>query len=161
MAKPKKKKDSISSPVATGGAGTFFEQHVGAYLLTLLLVRGIPPILLDCYVAEVSLQNERLGFHTDDFLVIGKSTNGAERKLLGQVKKSFKVSAADKDCREAITDCWMDFVGTQFSQTTDRFAIVTLRGSTTLLEHFGGLLECARTSNDAQEFHERLTKTLR
>jgi hypothetical protein len=38
----------ISSPDATGGAGTFFEQHVNAAFLTLLLVRGIPPILTDC-----------------------------------------------------------------------------------------------------------------
>lgn len=34
----------ISSPSSTGGAGTFFEQHVGAYWLAQLLVRGIPPI---------------------------------------------------------------------------------------------------------------------
>jgi hypothetical protein len=31
---------SVSSPAATGGAGTFFEQHVDAYWLALLLVRG-------------------------------------------------------------------------------------------------------------------------
>ena len=35
----------VSSPTSTGGAGTFFEQHVDAYWLAQLLVRGIPPIL--------------------------------------------------------------------------------------------------------------------
>ena len=34
----------ISSPASTGSAGTYFEQHVDAYWLALLLVRGIPPI---------------------------------------------------------------------------------------------------------------------
>ena len=126
-------------------------------MLALLLVRGIPPILLDCYVSEVSLQNERLGFHTDDFLVVGTRIDGTQRKLLGQVKRSFSVSASDPDCKGAITDCWLDFAGTKFSAATDRCAIVTLRGSNVLLEHFEGLLECARTANDAAEFETRLS----
>lgn len=50
----------ISSPASTGGAGTSFEQHVGAYWLAQLLVRGIPPILIDT-VSEVTFQTERLG----------------------------------------------------------------------------------------------------
>ena len=33
----------VSSPAATGGAGTTFEQHVGAYWLVQLLVGAIPP----------------------------------------------------------------------------------------------------------------------
>ena len=49
---------AVSSPAATGGAGTYFEQNVGAYWLSLLLVRGIPPILTDCVVVEVSLRSE-------------------------------------------------------------------------------------------------------
>ena len=35
----------ISSPASTVGAGTFFEQHVDAYWLAQLLVRGIGPTL--------------------------------------------------------------------------------------------------------------------
>lgn len=113
--------------------------------------------MLDCYVSEVSLQNERLGFETDDFLVLGARTDGSHRKLLGQVKRSFTVSSSDPDCKGAITDCWLDFGDSKFSPATDRFAIVTLRGSNVLLEHFEGLLECARTANDASEFAARLS----
>jgi hypothetical protein len=47
---------SVSSPIATGGGGNFFEQHVDALFLALLLVRGIPPIMLDCQIEEVHLQ---------------------------------------------------------------------------------------------------------
>jgi hypothetical protein len=46
----------VSSPAATGGAGTTFEQHVGRYWLAQLLVRGIPPVLINTTVIEVSAQ---------------------------------------------------------------------------------------------------------
>ena len=73
-----------SSPAATGGAGTFFEQHVAAYWLAQLLVRATPPILVDCAVAEVHLQTEHLGWHTDDFLVVGHRGDGGRRLLAGR-----------------------------------------------------------------------------
>src|SRR4051794_13595179 len=90
----------VSSPASTGGAGNYFEQHVGAYWLAHLLVRGIPPILPDCAVVEVHLQTEHLGWHTDDFLIIGQNGSGDHRKLVGQVKRTFTVSAADDECRQ-------------------------------------------------------------
>jgi hypothetical protein len=135
-----------------------FEQHVGAHWLALLLVRGIPPILHSCTVAEVHFQTERLGWNTDDFLVSGKTGSGAPRKLLGQVKRSFTVSAADEECRKTVRDCWKDFRNSQqFSPATDRLAIVTLRGTNALLEHFAGLLNCARAAQDPTDFERRMT----
>src|SRR5690349_18467709 len=95
----------VSSPAATGGAGNLYEQHVSAYWLALLLVRGMAPILRDCTVTGVHFQTERLGYHNDDFLVIGEETSGTERRLLGQVKRSFVVSASDEDCKKTIRDC--------------------------------------------------------
>jgi hypothetical protein len=147
----------ISSPASTGGAGTFFEQHVGAYWLAQLLVRGIPPILIDTVVTEVHFQTERLGWRTDDFLIICARTEGSARKLAGQVKRNFTVSASDDECRKAIGDSWRDFKSnTNFSPLDDRFVLVTLRGSNTLLEHFVGLLDCARAARDGTEFEQRL-----
>jgi len=148
----------VSSPASTGGAGTFFEQHVAAYWLAQLLVRAIPPILLDCSVAEVHLQTERLGWHTDDFLIVGQTSSGKRRKLAGQVKQTFTVSAADAECRKALQDFWKDFRNPElFCPDTDRFALVTQRGTNTLLEHFSGLLDCARASRDVSDFEGRLT----
>ena len=89
----------ISSPASTGAAGPFFEQHVDAYWLVQLLVRAIPPILPDCSVMEVCLQTERLGWETDDFLVVGERGAGRRRSLVGQVKRTFSVSSADKECK--------------------------------------------------------------
>ena len=150
--------DRVSSSAATGGAGTFFEQHVDAYWLALLLVRGIPPILHDCTLEEVNLQTEHLGWHTDDFLIVGENGSGQRRKLAGQVKRTFTVSANDDECKKAMQDFWKDFKNPQqFSQASDRFVLVTLRGTNTLLEHFSGLLDCARASRDEAEFERRLS----
>ncbi|WP_434047590.1 MULTISPECIES: nSTAND1 domain-containing NTPase [Sorangium] len=147
----------VSSPAATGGAGTFFEQHVNAYWLVQLLVRAIPPILHNCSVSEVHLQTENIGWHTDDFLIVGESGPGQQRKLAGQVKRTFTVSATDDECKKAFQDFWADFTGAgHFNPATDRFALVTLRGTNTLLEHFAGLLGAARAAPDAAEFERRL-----
>ena len=145
----------VSSPASTGGAGTTFEQHVGAYWLAQLLVGAIPPIAIDTTVAEVSFQTERLGWHTDDFLVVC-TFGGVSRNLPGQVKRSFTVSASDQECVQAVTDFWKDFNASHFSKDHDRLALVTLRGTNTLLEHFVGLLDCARAARGGVEFEQRL-----
>jgi len=147
----------VSSPASTGGAGTFFEQYVDAYWLVHLLVRGIPPILHDCAVVEVHLQTEWLGWHTDDFLVVGQNGSGDRRKLAGQVKRTLTISATDDECKKAVRDFWKDFKNPQqFTMAADRFALVTLRGTNNLLEHFSGLLDCSRAARDEAEFEQRL-----
>lgn len=145
----------VSSPAATGGAGTIFEQHVGAYWLAQLLVGAIPPILIDSTVTEVAFQTERLGWNTDDLVVVCK-TGDTERKLAAQVRRSFTVSAGDKECVQAVGDFWKDFTGPKFSRDKDRLALITLRGTKTLLEHFVGLLDCARAARDGADFEQRL-----
>ena len=147
----------VSSSASTGGAGTFFEQHVGAYWLAQLLVRGIPPILHDCIVMEVSLQTSHIGWKTDDFLIIGESGSGGQRKLAGQVKRTFTVSAMDEDCSKTVQAFWQDFRNADlFSSSSDRLALVTLRGTNVLLEHFSGLLDCSRAARNGTEFEHRL-----
>lgn len=147
----------ISSPASTGGAGTFFEQHVAVYWLAQLLVRGIPPILIQTSVAEVHFQTELLGWHTDDFLIVCEGPDAANRKLAGEVKRSFTVSATDEKCKQTIQNFWRDFKNSdQFSPEHDRLVLVTRRGTNTLLEHFVGLLDCARAARDGAEFAHRL-----
>jgi hypothetical protein len=150
---------TVSSPASTGGAGNVFEQAVGGYLLSQLLVGAIPPVLVDCSVVEIAFQTEYRGWKTDDFLLVGRTASGQERKLAGQVKRRFTVSSVDADFRNAILDFWSDLQNENlFSIERDRFAFVVQRGSNTLLQHFGGLLDCARASVDAADFDARLTK---
>ncbi len=148
----------VSSPISTGGDGVFFENHVATYWLAQLLVRSIPPILTDTGVIEVDLQTEHLGFNTDDFLVVCARAGAANARLVGQVKRSFTVSAADDECKKAIGDFWKDFKKADpFNPQHDRLVLVTLRGTNTLLENFVGLLDCARGAADGDEFQRRLS----
>jgi hypothetical protein len=148
----------VSSPTSTGGEGVFFEQHVAAYWLVQLLVRSIPPILTDRGVTEVHFQTEHLGFNTDDFLIVCARAGAPAARLVGQVKRSFTISAADEECRKAIGDFWKDFKKADpFNPRHDRLVLVTLRGTNTLLENFVGLLDCARGAADGEEFQRRLS----
>lgn len=136
----------------------FFEQHVAVYWLAQLLVRSIPPILIDTGVTEVHFQTEHLGFNTDDFLVVCARAGAANARLVGQVKRSFTISAADDECKKAIGDFWKDFKKADpFDPQHDRIVLVTLRGTNTLLETFVGLLDCARGAADGEAFQRRLS----
>jgi len=146
----------VSSPAATGGAGTVFEQHVDAYWLAQLLVGAIPPILLDGAVAEVAVQTEHLGWRTDDFLITCEAGDVTVGRLAGQAKRTFTVSATDDDCKNTVSDFWADFNATHFSRDTDRFILVVQRGNDTLLRHLGGLLDGARAARDGADFERRL-----
>jgi hypothetical protein len=75
---------------------------------------------------EVHLQTEHLGWHTDDFLVVGQTGAGDRRKLVGQVKRTFTVSATDDECKKAIGDFGADVKHiAQLDPSVDRFALVT------------------------------------
>ncbi len=103
------------------------------------------------------MQTRHLGWHTDDSLICCQDSSGQRRKLASQVKRTFTVSANDSECKKAIQDFWQDFSNPQhFSPDSDRFALVTQLGTTTLLQHFTSLLNCARASGDAADFEHRL-----
>jgi hypothetical protein len=131
---------------------------VNAYWLAQLLLRWIPPVLIGTNVIEVSFQTEHLGWKTDDFLITCEGAGGGRRRLAGQVKRTFSVSAADEECVKAMLDFWRDFQSPQvFSRDTDRLVLVVQRGTESLLGHFGLLLDCARASRDAADFSHRLS----
>jgi len=148
---------SVASPVSTGGGGDQFEQHVAAMALGLLLVRGMPPVLTDTSVVEVHLQTRHQGWCTDDLLVIGERSDGSRRRLALQVKRSFRVSTGDDNCRTTILGMWDDFLADRFDESQDQLAVATLHGTSVLLRDFRALLECARASVDAEDFGQRLS----
>jgi tRNA A37 threonylcarbamoyladenosine biosynthesis protein TsaE len=151
-----KTQNRISSPEATGGAGPTFEQKVGVYWLVQLLVGCIPPIFVDSVVERVAFQTEHLGWNTDDLLITCANGAGHTKQLAAQVKRTFTVSASDEECEKAILDFWKDFNIPNNFTLHDRFLLITQRGTNTLLDHFSGLLDCARSAQDAEDFEHRL-----
>jgi conflict system STAND superfamily ATPase len=150
----------VTSPIATGGGGERFEQHLDAFALALLLARSISPIITDATVCEVHFQTRRLGWRTDDLLIVGEVQPGVSRKLAIQAKRDFTIAAADEDCIETIRGMWDDFIDAdRFNPDVDRFAVATLHGTSTLLASFTSLLDCARASIDSEDFQRRLKLT--
>ncbi len=148
---------NVPSPIATGGAGPTFEQHIGAMFLGLLLIRGVPAIFRDWQVDEVSFQTRHLGWETDDLLVCCSTETGQKRQLAIQVKRNFTVGPSSADCVQTFRRFWKDFNSSKlFNPGLDVFALVTLPGSKTLMKGLGSLLECARNSSDSGDFHHRL-----
>lgn len=152
----RKRDPSTTNPVSTGGGGTFFEQHVDALFLALLLVRAPLPILKDCQAEEVHLQAGHLGWKTDDVLVVAIRPDGLRRRLVAQVKRQFTISEMNEACKKAFGDFWADFSSSDFDPDNDRLALVTLRGTNLLLDGFNSLLDCARASTSAEDFTRRL-----
>lgn len=149
--------DPIPSPIATGGGGEHFEQHVDAFALGLLLVGVSPPVLTNTSVVEVHLQTRHFGWRTDDLLLVGETGAGVRRKLVAQVKRTFTVSDANNECRETFQGMWDDFCsGDRFDVSVDRLAVITLHGTSTLLQSFNSLLQCAQATTNAVDFHRRL-----
>ena len=147
---------NISSSLATGGAGTNFEQHVGAMFLVFLLIRGIPPIFRNCQVEKVSFQTQHLGWETDDLLATCSTDTGEKRQLAIQAKRSFTVGASSANCRQTFQRFWKDFKAVErFDPDKDALVLATLRSSSAL-DGLGSLLECARNSSDVEDFAHRL-----
>ncbi len=130
---------------------------MGVYWLAQLLVGCIPPIFVDSVVERVAFQAEHLGWNTDDLLISCANGTGYTKHLAAQVKRTFTVSASDEECEKAILDFWKDFNNPNSFTSHDRFLLITQRGTNTLLDHFAGLLDCARSSQNAEDFERRLT----
>lgn len=157
MAKGQGADEIVASPVATGGGGALFEQHMGAVSLALLLTRAVPPILIDTLLDGVFFQTRRLGWQTDDLLLTGTRGQGTKRRLAIQVKLSFTVSASDEECQKTIAGFWEDFQNVElFNADQDALGLVVSQGTNALLGHFGALLDSAKTARNANEFVERV-----
>ena len=149
-----------SSPLATGGAGTFFEQRVDAAFLTYLLIGGVPPFLKDCQVKKIHLQAGHLDWRTDDLLVVGSRADGSERQAAIQVKYSFTLTASNGDCSATFTKAWQDFnnVGL-FVQGRDVLALITGPAPAKQFKALRTLLDCARASESGEDLFRRLKQS--
>ena len=148
---------TVPSPRATGGAGATFEQHVGAWFLALLLLRGVPVIFRRCLVTEVSFQTRHLGWQTDDILVTCDVGEQERCQLPVQVKLKLTISASNDECVQTFRGFWRDFKAAErFNSCLDALVLVVQRGTDAIMDGLGGLLDCARNSRDGADFVHRL-----
>lgn len=149
---------TVASVISTGGGGGVFEQNVGAAFLSLLLTRSFLPIYSDSVPERVHFQAKRLGWNVVDLVVECKSISGVDHKLCAQIKRTFVVSATDKECVKTFSAAWADFKGASFQKNFDALALVVHLGTNRLLGDFGWLLtQARRASGSLADFQNRLS----
>ncbi|WP_224994412.1 AAA family ATPase [Cesiribacter sp. SM1] len=107
-----------------GGGGTNFEQSVQSAFLTTLAIRGNAPCLTANEIIEVSFQNTKHGYQTDDLLIVAQSSLGKHRLLL-QIKHDISFTKGSTIFKEVIAAFWADFNNTAiFDRSKDKLIVV-------------------------------------
>lgn len=135
-----------------GGGGTNFEQAVQTAFLTTLIIRGNAPCLPANEIIEVSFQNTRKGFETDDLLVVAKSALGAH-KLLMQIKHDISFTLGNETFKEVVQAFWKDFNNaTVFDSTKDKLIVVKNGMTKDERNHLKSLFNWANTHATETDF---------
>ncbi len=141
-----------------GGGGTNFEQAVQTAFLTTLVIRGNAPCLPNNEIIEVSFQNTRKGFETDDFLVVAKSTMG-NHKLLIQVKHDISFTLGNDKFKEVMQAFWKDFNNVAvFDRTKDKLIVVKNGMSKDERNHLKSLFNWANTHATEIDFLDEVNR---
>jgi flagellar biosynthesis regulator FlaF len=141
-----------------GGGGTNFEQSIQTAFLTGLVIAGSAPCLPTNEIIEVSFQNTRRGYETDDLLVITKSGLG-EHKLLMQIKHDVSFTENDETFKEVLQAFWKDYNdNTIFDKTKDKLIIV--KGGLTRHErnHFKSIFNWANSHATEVDFINEINR---
>jgi len=139
------------SPFSTGHGGASFEILVATHYVVSMLADEIP-VGARGPVQSVGFQQRNRGFPVDDIVV--RTTGGT---LALQVKHRITFSD-NENFREVITGCWKHFESSTFNRSRDRIAIAISSSSNInkVRTHLYDFLEWARTSENADSFHEKV-----
>lgn len=148
----------LASPFSTGGGGGFFEAHVQAAFVTLMITGGYTPCFPFRSIIEVKLQGKIDGYATDDLIVTTEDPASKERrKLLGQVKHSITITKGDKLLPDVLLAAWIDFNNpAKFTQGKDALALITGALNATDQRNVSWLLEKARNTSSVEEFYQHV-----
>jgi hypothetical protein len=147
----------VASAQATGDAGGTYERHVGAACLATLLTGGMSLLVPDAELSTVFFQTRRLGWETDDLLLIGSTQAGQQRRVALQIKSTFYWRKSDEDCVQTIVCAWNDFRNTGlFDPQFDRIGIIVGQTNQKFSKGVRCLVDMARAARDAQDFNGRL-----
>jgi len=149
------------TPQATGNAGPSYEQHIGASCLAVLLTGGMTLFSSDSPLKEVHFQARRLGWRTDDLLLIGEDSQGIMHRVAIQAKRTFSLAKSDDECVKTIRAAWDDFTNADlFHAAQDRLVLVTGQAPLSFCRGMRNLLDAVHAALNAAGFEERITKYL-
>ncbi|MFT0472928.1 hypothetical protein ACMSI6_03085 [Pseudomonas antarctica] len=148
----------LSNPFSTGNGGGYFESHVQASFVALMLTGGYAPCLPCRPISKIKLQGKFSGYSTDDLIVFTQGVNGADgSKLLGQVKHFITITDGDEVFGEVIQSAWDDFNNEGlFDKRSDVIALITGPLSATDTGDVRAILDWARHAENANEFFEKV-----
>ncbi|MBA7617703.1 hypothetical protein ES703_25019 [subsurface metagenome] len=144
----------LSNPFSSGGGGVNFETRVQASFVVRMVTGGFVACFPDCPIKKIKLQGKYAGYDTDDLIVfVERPSDGQERKLLGQIKHSTKITEGDNVFGEVIQEAWSDFNNSKlFIRGRDSIALITGPLSTTDTSDVRTILDWARSCENSEEF---------
>jgi hypothetical protein len=118
------------------------------------------PFSSDSPLKEVRFQARRLGWKTDDLLLVGEDSQGTLRYIAIQAKRTFAL-ANEEECVKTLRAAWDDFTNTAlFHEAQDRLALVTGQAPMNFTRGMRNLLDAAHAALNAADFSQRLAKYL-
>jgi hypothetical protein len=133
--------------------GTNYEQAVQAAFLVALLTGGPAPCVPGGRVERLDFQTTKLGYETDDLLVLVQTPTGQAHRLLLQIKYNLTLSSRDKLFEEVLTAFWHDYgQADRFNPAHDRLVIVKSHLTGAEHNHVKMLLNWARHHADSTGF---------
>lgn len=154
------KSKKLSNPFSTGGGGVFFEAHVQAAFVTLMITGGYTPCFPSKPIVEVKLQGKVDGYATDDLIITAEDPSSkARRKMLAQVKHSVAFTKGEKLLGDVLRAAWQDFNNPAvFTRGKDVIALITGPLSGTDQKNVPWLLEHARATASVDEFYRHVKR---
>lgn len=148
----------LSNPFSTGNGAVYFEAHVQASFLALMLTGGYAPCMPHWPIKKIKLQGKFDGYDTDDLIIfIAKPGSDQTRKILGQIKHSISITENDIKFGEVIQAAWNDFNNSSlFTRNNDAIALITGPLSATDVNDVRTILEWARHSENSAEFFKKV-----
>jgi hypothetical protein len=149
---------NVSSPAASGPAGSHFEAQLGAaYLLALLTgsePRGLPGTRID----SIELQRAAEGHPLDDVVIQAHDGRGSPAVLEIQVKRTITFTPSDDVFQKVVAQIARASQLSDFWTSRHELAIATARTSRKIDGAYQDVLTWARQLGDAVTFFSRINR---
>lgn len=147
-----------SSVFSKGGGGTNFEQYVQTAFLTTMIIRGVVPGFPFNKISKIYFQTTRLGYQTDDLLVITNSSI-SENRMLIQAKYNLTFSSKDEKFNEVIHAFWTDYNNPKlFNRENDRLIIIKGGLNNEERNHIKVILDWAKSKSSSDDFFREVKR---